>query len=54
MQVAPQVIMDVAAFGSDTNAAAAVVGQQLAAAVRDTVRPAQWGGGKVRQDVFLR
>ncbi|MGV1005192.1 MAG: hypothetical protein ACOYEV_10620 [Candidatus Nanopelagicales bacterium] len=48
--VAPLVSADLAAFLKSANGAAAVVGQQVSIAVRDTVTPAQWGGGKVRTD----
>jgi hypothetical protein len=54
MAVAPKMLENVAEFGGYVNAAAAVVGQQMEVAVSDTFMPAQWGGGKVRQDVFLR
>jgi len=48
--VAPQLIADLAAFGSYSGAAVGVVGQVIATAIRDTVTPAQWGGGNVLQD----
>jgi len=47
--VAPQLIADLAAFGSYAGAAVGVVGQVIATAIRDTVTPAQWGGGNVLQ-----
>ena len=48
--VAPQLIADLAAFGSYTSAAAEVVVKVIAGAIRDTVTPSQWGAGKVLQD----
>jgi hypothetical protein len=48
--VAPQVIADLAALGSYTAAAVAVVGQVISTAIRDTFTPAQWGAGNVLQD----
>ena len=48
--VAPQLVADLAAFGSYSGAAVGVVGQVIATAIRDTVTPAQWGGGNVLQD----
>ena len=50
MQVAPQIVTDVAAFGGYTNAAAAVVGQRATLALGDTFTPAKWGDGNVRQE----
>jgi len=48
--VAPQLIADLAAFGSYTGAAAEVVVKVIAGAIRDTVTPSQWGAGTVFQD----
>jgi hypothetical protein len=48
--VAPQLIADLAAFGSYTGAAAAVVGQVVTIAIRDTATPAGWGAGNVLWD----
>ena len=48
--VAPQLIADLAAFGSYTGAAAEVVVKVIAGAIRDTVTPSQWSAGTVLQD----